>query len=169
VSTRERDYSYEAMCEVCGMKMDEITKDERGRVNAALKQLRELHSDDYLLADMIFDRAKLYQKVYEGMPVTPQALAGNWSQLPVKAEDLRKTQIVQTNVYAGGDCDVCGGDKMVLYSTRPAPVESEGHVLAFEEMAPCPNCNASADAGFWRADGTRFRPPDPAQVRERIK
>lgn len=166
---RKRDYSWEALVEVCGLITDEITKDERGRVNAALTQLRELQPDDFLLADAIYDRAKLYRQVYEDMPLTPQALAGNWSQLPAKAEETRKSQVVQTNQYAGGDCETCGGDKMVVVGRREIDGGVGGHVHEDELMAPCPTCNSHADTGFWRYDGSRFRTPDPARVREMIE
>lgn len=166
---RERDYSYEALTEVCGLVAEEITKDERGRVNAALKQLREIHTDDFLLADLIHDRANLYRAVYPDAALTPQALAGNWSQLPAKHEEWRKAQIVVTNTYAPlTECETCGGDKMVVYSVRKIEGGIEGHDHEAEELAPCPDCNSRTDAGFWRYDGTHFTPPSPAQIRARL-
>lgn len=166
----QRDYSFEALVEVCGLTPDEITKDERGRVNAALKQLREVHPDDYLLADMIHDRAKLYREVYADAALTPQALAGNWSQLVAKHEDWRKAQVVQTNQHAPStECPTCNGDKLVVYSIRKEEGGVEGHPVEIEEMAPCPACNSRVDAGFWRGDGSRFVPPDPGQTRARLR
>lgn len=46
-------------------------------------------------------------------------------------------------------CDTCGGDRFVF-------VTSNQSVLYGETVKPCPSCNASVDAGFWRADGSRF-------------
>lgn len=169
MSGKPRDYSFEAMVEVCGITLTEITKDERGRVNAALVQLREIHPDDFLLADMIHDRAKLYRDVYEGAALTPQALSGNWSQLVDKHVEWKSAQVVATNIYAPAtECETCGGDKLVVYSTRPAPVEDKGHIHVYEEFAPCPACNGAANTGFWRADGTRFNTPDSGMVRRRM-
>jgi len=169
MAERPRDYSFEALIEVCGLNLAEITSDERGRVNAALKQLREVHDDDYLLADLIHDRAKLYRDVYENAALTPQALAGNWSQLPAKHDEWKKAQVVHTNVYAQGECETCSGDRMVVYSKRPAGMDGvPGTIHTYDEMAPCPACNSGADAGFWRADGSRFNAPDPGQVRARL-
>jgi hypothetical protein len=166
---RERDYSFEALVEVCGITIGEITQDERGRVNAALKQLREVQPDDYLLADEIHTRAKLYREVYQGAALTPQALSGNWSSLPAKHDDWRKEQTVQTNQYAPAtECETCNGDKLVVYSTRPVEGGVPGTIHVYEEFAPCPDCN-TADVGFWRGDGSRFNPPDPAQVRRRMR
>ena len=38
-----------------------------------------------------------------------------------------------------------------------------------EEYAPCPDCSPTIDASFWRYDGTRATPPDPARVREMLR
>lgn len=165
---RERDYSFEALVDVCGLNLAEITTDERGRLNAALKQLREVHPDDYLLADMIYERAKLYREMYESASLTPQALSANWSQLVAQHDEWRKAQVVQTNQYAPAtECETCGGEKLVVYSTRPVEGGVPGTIHVYEEFAPCPDCN-TADVGFWRADGTRFNAPDPAVVRRRV-
>lgn len=168
--SRPRDYSFEALVEVCGHSLSEITTDERGRINAALKQLREVQPDDFLLADLIHERAKQYRDMYEDATLTPQALAGNWSQLPEQhAFWLRKQQAGRTNQAPTlGTCATCDGDKVVLVGHRksdsPHPDEP-----GFDLMAVCPDCNSGADAGFWRADGSRFFPPDPARVREMMR
>jgi hypothetical protein len=171
MAERERDYSFEALVEVCGLVLSEVTDMERGRVNKALKELREVHPDDYLLADLIHDRARMYRDVYEGAALTPQALVGNWSQLADKHDEWRKAQVVHTNVYAPDDgCQTCGGDKLIVYSQRPAGMDGvPGTIHTYEEFAPCPDCNSGASVGFWRADGSRFNPPDPSQVRRRIQ
>ena len=171
MAERERDYSFEALVEVCGLVLAEVTDMERGRVNKALKELREVHPDDYLLADLIYERAKLYRAVYPDASLTPQALAGNWSQLPEQHHTWQKAQVVATNVHAADDgCETCGGDKLIVYSQRPAGMDGvPGTIHTYEEFAPCPDCNPGANVGFWRHDGSRFNAPDPSQVRRRIE
>jgi hypothetical protein len=74
-----------------------------------------------------------------------------------------------TNRSVSVDCQTCGGDRMVVYHTRPnyttgwmaeRGLEAVGEV---EEWAPCPDCNAEANT---RRE--HFRSPDPARVRERL-
>jgi hypothetical protein len=167
---RARDYSFEALVEVCGHNLAEITTDERGRINAALKQLRENHPDDYLLADLIYQRAKFYRDMYEDATLTPQALSGNWSSLPEAHHTWEKAQVEQANVYAPDTgCETCGDDRLVVYSTRPVEGGVPGTVHAYEEFAPCPQCNSGANVGFWRGDGSRFNGPDPAWVRRKME
>jgi len=91
-------------------------------------------------------------------------------------EDARRARrSQQSNLAADVSCKTCGGDRFVLVATRK-PVEStwmqekelkpRGEI---EEMAPCPDCNAGVDTSFWRGDGTKFRSPDPARVREMMR
>lgn len=70
-------------------------------------------------------------------------------------------------------CCLCGGDRFVVVGTRPV-VASQWHRdrgmdvpsgASEDEYAPCPECNPT-DTSFWRHDGTQFRSPDPAKVRE---
>lgn len=77
---------------------------------------------------------------------------------------------VSTNLSVNRDCQTCGGDRMVVYATRPATqtqwmrergIEPKGE---FEEYVPCPDCNSDANTSR-----QGFRSPDPAQVRERLK
>jgi len=158
---RERDYSFEALVEVTGADMQALTQNERGRINKALKELRELNADDYLLADEIHAKAKAWATAYPEIQLTPQALTGQWSSIEKKAADTRRSQIRVVNAPSppgAGGC-ICNGDKMVLVGTT-----ADGH----EQYAPCPECNSSADADFWRADGSRHRSLDPGLVRERM-
>ena len=81
----------------------------------------------------------------------------------------------QTNLgVPPSSCETCGGDRFVLVARRPVvasiwmkehgiePPETEG----IDEMAPCPDCNASANPSFERHDGSMARSLDPARVRE---
>lgn len=56
---------------------------------------------------------------------------------------------VATNVHADVRCATCGGDRFVFVTDNP-------HVLYGETVKPCPSCNTSLDAGFWKANGERF-------------
>ena len=58
----------------------------------------------------------------------------------------KKTPLVNASVDIR--CNTCGGDRFVFVSTA--------NVLYGETVKPCPSCNASVNAGFWRTDGSRF-------------
>jgi hypothetical protein len=169
--SRERDYAFEAFVEVTGADITALLADERGRINAALKQVRELNpgAESYALADEIHAKAKAWREVYPDTPLTPQALTGQWSSIMDKAREKRRSErVVAPPVPLSNEpflvCATCEGAKMVLVETRP----SKNSVSPFEEYAPCPDCNSGAVADFWRADGSRFRCMDPATTRTRM-
>lgn len=62
-------------------------------------------------------------------------------------------------------CSTCGGDLWVLVATRLSKTAD----APYEEYAPCPDCNAYTDASFRRPDGSEFKPPDAARVREMMR
>lgn len=163
----ERNYSFEALAEVTGTDW----KEGRGELNAALKSIREqsVISDDYLLADEIHERAKMYRQVMPDVMCTPSALAKHWKRVE---EEVTKPK--GTNLTAYKECATCGGDRFVVVATRK-PQQSEwmrernispDETELIEEMAPCPDCNLAVDASFHRYDGPKIVPPDPAKVRE---
>lgn len=145
---KAREYDFEALAEVTGTDWTA----GRGELNSALKSIREQSgiSDGYLLADEIHVRAKLYREVMPDVMLTPSALAKHWLRVFEESEQRRSRG---TNQHAGLGCETCSGDKFVQVESEP------------ERYAVCPDCN-QADASFWRADGTRFVPPDSARVRE---
>lgn len=116
------DTAFEALCQVCSIDWQaEITKDERGRVNAALKQLRTVYPDDRALPMMIHERASAYREAYPEMPLTPQALTGNWSTVldlaaaaRERAKEETKKQRRVTNAHSTRHCDTCQGDRMII-------------------------------------------------------
>lgn len=69
-----------------------------------------------------------------------------------------------TNVSVEVQCATCEGDRFIVHRTRKP--EQSGWMKErgiepnldeeIEEMKPCPSCNSTVDASFWRADGTRF-------------
>ena len=79
MSTRERNYCYEALAEVTATDWET----GRGQLNAALKLIRaecEIE-DDYLLSVEIHERAKMYRVVFENAALTPTALAKHWKRV----------------------------------------------------------------------------------------
>lgn len=78
--------------------------------------------------------------------------------------EQEKHQGVNRSVFPT-HCKTCGGDRFVVYATRPAVqslwmkergLQASGR---YDEMSPCPDCNPIEDP----------RLPDPAQVRERLR
>ena len=155
-----RDYAFEALAEVSGTDWVQ----GRGELNAALKSIREQSEieDSYLLADEIHERSKMYRQVFADAVLTPSALAKHWKRVFEEAERPKGT-----NLHADLGCETCGGDKFVLVNLR-AVGDKDVTAVNFEEWAPCPDCN-HGDVSFWRPDGTKFRPPDPARVREMMR
>ena len=158
--SRPIDLSWEALVEVTGATV----ASERGSLNAALAQIREASDQltDEELASEVRHRAGVYRKMWPDMALTPTALSKHWERIPLEAP---KPTVPE---YKPSECQTCGGDRLVVYSSRPAPAKMEGHELVFEEFAPCPDCNPAQGVGFWRWDGSRFNLPDPADVRRRM-
>jgi len=82
--SKQRDLLFEAVVDVCGQKMDRMTKSERGRINAALKQLRDVGATP----EQVRGAARRYSKVYPSAPITATALAANWTKV---APEIRST------------------------------------------------------------------------------
>lgn len=161
--TRPRDYAYEALAEATGTDMAA----GRGALNAALKSIREQSEieDSYLLADEIHARAKLYRQVFPEIVLTPPALAKHWLRV---YEEAQKRQPPATNRSVSVNCDTCSGDRFVIVRLRSVG-DNDITAVNFEEWAPCPDCNSTANTSFWRHDGTRFVSPDSAAVREMMR
>lgn len=169
-----RDYAFEALAEVTNTDW----KAGRGELNAGLKSIREQSAieDSYLLADEIHKRAKLYRKVMPEAMLTPTALAKHWARVYEEMESRRF--IDSANIAAKyTPCATCDGDRFVVYSKRKPMTTAwmEAHGIKaneeemIEEMAPCPDCNSTADTSFHRPDGSQFRSPDPGKVREMLE
>ena len=54
-----------------------------------------------------------------------------------------------TNVAVEVTCATCHGVRFVSVTDDPTKLYGETY-------KPCPRCNSTVDAGFWRADGSRF-------------
>lgn len=85
---------------------------------------------------------------------------------------LDEPKAAGTNRSVVSECEVCGGDQLVLVGRRPAKASpwmlARGFKASgeFEEYAPCPSCNADADTSFRRFDGTYVRRMDPGKTWE---
>lgn len=167
MNERPRDEAFETMCEVCSIDWQAgITSDQRGRVNAALKQLRDIYGDIETLPMMIHERAAAWRVVYPQIPATPQALTGNWASLLDAAAQVRERERASTkekrkvtNAHARRGCETCGDDHYVTVGE-----DEDGNELT----APCPDCNAGAKAGFW-VQGRRHEPIGPEETRRRMQ
>lgn len=80
MAERPRDFLWEALVEVCAANADEMTKNERGKFNAALKQLRDVGATP----DEIRRRAWQWKQEYPNIQITPTALCNRWSSLRPK-------------------------------------------------------------------------------------
>ena len=150
----ERDYSYEALAVATNTDMAA----GRGELNISLKTIRaqETELTDYALADEIHRRAVLYRETMgDGILLTATALAKHWGRVEAQRP---KPPPASNQHSAVTRCELCGGDRFVVVAKREQ----------FDEYAPCPDCHP-VDASFFRYDGSRMVPPDPARVREMMK
>lgn len=94
---RLRNYSWEALAEVTNSDWDAA----RGELSIALKSIKQQSDveDDYLLADEIHERARMYRSVMgDDVLLTPTALAKHWKR--VAEESQRKRRPQGTNLTA---------------------------------------------------------------------
>lgn len=84
---RQRDLLFEAVVDVCGHDSKRLTKAERGRVNKALKDLREVQATP----EQVQGAARAWQRTYPNARLTATALSANWSTIApaVKTHDDR--------------------------------------------------------------------------------
>lgn len=119
------DLIFEAICEVCGIDWrNGITKNERGRVNAARKELGDIHAEPAT----IHAHAAAYRRAYPTMPLTPQALTGNWTTVMAREKEASPGR---TNTHARRGCKTCGDDHVIS-----AGYDQNG----YEQVTPCPDC-----------------------------
>lgn len=167
---RPRDLPFEALAEATSTDWGA----GRGELNKALALIKDQSSEDdpLILSMEITERAKLYRRVFPGVALTPTALAKHWLRVFEEAHRQREQQAtnVQRPYY---ECATCGGHGFVVYATRTVEqtfwMKQHGRKASgeIEEWAPCPECS-KVDASYRTFDGSMFRPPDPAQVRERL-
>jgi hypothetical protein len=76
---RERDLCFEALCELQGSDYKRVTSSERGKLNAALKEIRATLPD--VTAQIIGKAAIAYRRKYRDAALTATAIASHWSEL----------------------------------------------------------------------------------------
>lgn len=93
-----RDEMFEAVAQVCGIDWQAgLTKTERGEVNNAVKQLRDIEAP----VDQVHAKARAYRKRWPEMDLTPSALVKHWSKIDApKAGDVRALR--------ADTCHLCG-------------------------------------------------------------
>lgn len=74
MKTRARDLLYDAWVEVWG---EPVTATERGRLNKALKELREIDATPDQLRQVL----RRYDREFNGCTRSPQGVTGNWTLL----------------------------------------------------------------------------------------
>lgn len=74
---RERDELFEAMIDVLRLDASQLTRSERGRINRALAELREVCATP----DQLRKRAAAYRRQWPDCTLTATAIAANWARL----------------------------------------------------------------------------------------
>lgn len=74
---RNRDLLFEALIEVCGLRIDELTKSGRGAANKAAKELRDIGATP----EGVRARAVEHRRRWSTAELTPTSLAKNYAQL----------------------------------------------------------------------------------------
>ena len=176
-TSRPRNELWDALTEIFGDATTVTAQSRRGKIIRSLKAARAS-------PDEIISRARSWPLHFDIATLTETALEKHWDTLgrPTTQEEIvnafefdEKPEPRTNQAAATTDCAACGGDRFVLYSTRPVQASTwmvEKGIkppadAAIEEYAPCPLCNAGVDASHW-AGGRKVTPPDPAQVRERL-
>jgi len=91
VNDSNRDLIFETIASVCGYDWKGVmTKDERGRLNKAVKQLKEIKATP----EQITLRAKNFVFAY-GFHPQPQSITSMWSKLATNQPKLSKKQLEQ--------------------------------------------------------------------------
>lgn len=88
---RQPDPLWDTMLRICGIEPDTLTGSERGRINKALKELREVNATP----EELEARAAAYRHKYPDAAVTPTALTANWSSITPKGRQTKNL------------CDLC--------------------------------------------------------------
>jgi hypothetical protein len=93
--SRERDYLFEAIVDVCGHDARSLTKSERGRINKAMADLRGASATP----DQVRAAANAWTRRFPQARLTATALAGHWSTLLTDATPASRR---------GDVCPTCG-------------------------------------------------------------
>lgn len=74
---RPKDELWEALITILEYDHKDITRNVRGQLNGALKQLREVEATP----QDIWERAQIYRFMYPTLVLTPMALVNRWADL----------------------------------------------------------------------------------------
>ena len=74
---RPKDELWEALINILEYDHKDITRNVRGQLNGALKQLREVQATP----QDIWERAQIYRFMYPSLVLTPTALVNRWADL----------------------------------------------------------------------------------------
>jgi hypothetical protein len=94
---RKADVLFEALASVGGHDLSRLTRAERGRINAAAKQLRELGATP----DDVTAARKVWVSLYPSARCTVMALVNHWSELQ------RSSPARAAGPNGRSSCDVC--------------------------------------------------------------
>lgn len=86
---REPDLIWEAVLDVCGINPNTLNQQERGKHNKAIKLIRESQATP----DDVYIRAQVYRKKFDGIAMTPLALANHWSSLDPNYAETTTQQV----------------------------------------------------------------------------
>lgn len=105
---RGRDLLFEAVVEVCGQDARRLTSSERGRINKALKDLREVGATP----EQVRKAASRWTTTYPSARLTPTAIAANWTTIAPPSPVLTCQICSQpTDRHDDDVCAVRGGSR----------------------------------------------------------
>lgn len=84
-AARPADELFDAMVDVCNLDPAELTKSARGRVNRAVKELRDINASP----QGVRARAEVHRSRWPNAELTPTSLAANYAQLGTPQAPLR--------------------------------------------------------------------------------
>jgi hypothetical protein len=88
--TRKPDLLFEAIANACGIEWKALTKNERGALNNAAAQLRDINATP----EDVQARAAKYRQKWPGIDLTPMALVNNWNTV-IAAPEQSACQVPQ--------------------------------------------------------------------------
>jgi len=112
---RKKDLVFEELAKQCGIDWNNATSNELGRLNKAVKQLKDINAT----VEEIQDVAKWYKKNWKNITLTPTAIASNWSMLkqevstnkPKEPRDCKKLGCQGVDLGVIYFCHFCKSEK----------------------------------------------------------
>ena len=145
---RQRDWLFESICSVCGIAPGaKIPAGERGKINAATKQLREIGAKP----EDVLARAEAYRREWPKVSLTPTALAAHWSYLESKVrktaarksmKDLAEQCELEGHTYSDDATVVCGRCSRIVQARAREVCERYGHLRTVKGV--CQRCSDGA-------------------------